>query len=307
MLILIPVGIGAGLAFVSWGGDEAEWHFALEPERSWTLAHGEAPVLATALEAGGVAAGGVAIVPLDRGRVILLGDADPRELEGFAASEISALTAGSGEIWAAAGRTLYRIEEDGTDMRQWYGFDGAGEIVRLARAPGRLWVVHGEQDIAWLSGFGLEAGVDPELLGRMELTSMHVSVHALPGGGVLVQDRLPPYALWKIDAGLSEKWRVVPDPVALEAFAPDPGSWTVLSALPLGEGLVVQWFADLRSTARAAVTVNVESDRVERVRQIDAPLGLIQAFDGGSRVLGVLEVPEGREVMVFRVEFAVEG
>jgi len=302
ILILIPVGIGAGLAFASRGGDEAGWHFALDPERSWTLEHGEAPVLAAALETGGVA-----IVPPDRGRVILLGDVDPEEVEGFAASGLSALAAGSGEIWAAAGRALYRFERSGTDVREWHGFDGAGEIVRMARAPGRLWAVHGEQGFAWLSGFDLEAGEDPEFLQRVELASMHVSMHALPDGGVLVQDRLPPYALSKIDTGMSEAWRVVPDPAALEAFASNPGSWTVLSALPLGEGLVVQWYADLRSTARAAVIVNVEEDRVERVRQIDAPLGLIQAFDGGSQVLGVLEVPEGREVMVFRVEFAVDG
>ncbi len=302
-LIVIPVGIGVGLAWAALGGEESAWHLALEPEGSWTLPYAEAPVLAAALSPGRLA-----VVPPDRQRVILFGGDERREVDGFGMSEVSALATEPGRVWIAAGRSIYAIETEDLEVREWHGFDGGGEILAMTHAPGRLWLVHGELGFAWLSVLALNRGADPEPLGRIDLPSPQVSLHGLAGGGVLVQDRLAPYTLRKVDEDLSEAWAVVPEGAAMREFDPDPASWTVLAALPIAQrGLVVQWFADLRSTARAAVLLNVERGEVERVRIVDAPLGLIHAFEGGTRVLGAQEVPEGRELVVFRVELAPEG
>jgi hypothetical protein len=67
---------------------------------------------------------------------------------GFGASEISALAADPEGVWIAAGRSLYRVGEEDLEVREWHGFDGAGEILAMAHARGRLWVVHGELGIA---------------------------------------------------------------------------------------------------------------------------------------------------------------
>ncbi len=238
------------------------------------------------------------------GRVQVLSIANREATMTVADSALRTLGWGPNRIWAATDSKLYQI-----DVGTWTIVElgltlGVDErIISVAENDSTLWIETLTDTTAKLL---IYPSIDRGHLGRLQPLG-HVAlpgparIHPDHSGRLVLSLVNSPYTILLVDSSGDQVGSLQP-PLASMLSAPNSGTGAVfaLAAIPLDCGFILQVLADLQSDHRWFVLYDWNARRTIRIKLITEALGLVQSLGAMRLLIGLRDVGERREVVLFK-------
>ena len=271
----------------------------LEPVAQFRFIAEDAPVAAAAQTSDTFV-----LVPPARDRVVLFDKGDERNLASFPEGRILAVTADSTAFWIAVDNLLLSADAESLALKTEFEGDPQEYIREIAVSGRHIWIVVAAESGSRL--VALQRGNDDRLeqYYATALPTYRVGLASWANGGILLYENGAPYGLRALSHTGVEEYSVTPLAYRLTQISHPTATqdWALTAAVPLTSDLVVQWFTDLRSLERIAVTVKLSDNRQTRSIVIRSPLGLIHALPTQrDHVLASQEIPSGRQLIIYRM------
>lgn len=216
-------------------------------------------------------------------------------------SRILAVGEASGAVVVATSEVVYRIGQGGVSSLS---------VSPPIRPPRRVWDLVCDANHLWV--VLEEHGLFTLWLYRWEETELEYrltrewaldgpsTISAMESAGIILSRQDPPFTLALVDEETGQS--LIPLPAAGE-LPPNSGQGnkagvTLVSTLALGCGRILQVYSELDAPKRWLVVRESGTGELIRSSVVDAALGFVQAVSEESVLIGAIETPGGRDLLL---------